>query len=128
MGWFRDRLSRSRRGPKDVAERLTGGLLHLEQEQTELRDRDTVQRWLREMRPEHETQVFVHRPWGTLVAVADRGESVKVFLSDGKNTWIAAAPGAPDDQHLTPDQIEYVVLDALTAPGPPTWAEWRDFP
>ena len=127
MGWLRDRLGRFRR-PKDVAERLTGGLLHLQREQAELSDRDAVQRWLREMRPEHDTQVFVHRPWGTVVAVADRGESVGVFLSDGKKTWIAAAPGAADDGHLTPEQIEYVLLDALTAPGPPTWAEWRDFP
>lgn len=57
VGWLRDRLGRFRSGPKDVAERLTGGLLHLEQEQAELSDRDTVQRWLREMRPEHETRV-----------------------------------------------------------------------
>ena len=125
MGWLRDRLGRFRR-PKDVAERLTGGLLRLQREQAELSDRDTVQRWLREMRPEHDTQVFVHRPWGTVVAVADRGESVGVFLSDGKKTWIAAAPGATDGQYLTPEQIEYVLLDALTAPGPPDWAEWRD--
>jgi hypothetical protein len=126
MGWLRDRLGCFRSGPKDVAERLSGGLLHLQQEQAELSDRDTVQRWLREMRPEHDTQVVVHRPWGTLVAVADRGESVGVFLSDGEKTWIAAAPGATDGRHLTPEQIEYVLLDALTAPGPPTWAEWRD--
>jgi hypothetical protein len=125
MGWLRDRLGRFRR-PKDVAERLTGGLLRLQREQAELSDRDTVQRWLREMRPEHDTQVFVHRPWGTVVAVADRGESVGLFLSDGKKTWIAAAPGATDGQYLTPEQIEYVLLDALTAPGPPDWAEWRD--
>jgi hypothetical protein len=78
------------------------------------------------MRPEHDTQVFVHRPWGTVVAVADSGESVGLFLSDGKKTWIAAAPGATDGQYLTPEQIEYVLLDALTAPGPPHWAEWRD--
>jgi hypothetical protein len=77
-------LGRFRSGPKDVAERLTGGLLHLQREEAELSDRDTVQRWLREMRPEHDTQVFVHRPWGTVVAVADRGESVGAFLSDGK--------------------------------------------
>ena len=126
MGWLRDRLTRS--GPKDVAERMTGGLLHLRREQAELGDRDTVQRWLREMRPEHQAQVFVHRPWGTLVAVADRGDSVGVFLSDGKKTWVAATPGASDGQHLTPEQIEYVVLDALTSPGPPSWAEWREFP
>ncbi|GAA4571697.1 hypothetical protein GCM10023176_32990 [Micromonospora coerulea] len=128
MGWLRDRLGRLRGGPMDVAERLTGGLLHLEQEQADLSDRDTVRRWLRELRPEHQTQVFVHRQWGTVVAVADRGQSVGVFLSDGKKTWIAPAPGTTDGQHLTPEQIEYVLLDALTAPGPPTWAEWQDFP
>ena len=66
MGWLRDRLGRFRDGPKEVAERLTGSLFHLEQEQAALTDREAVQRWLREMRPEHETQVFVHRPWGTV--------------------------------------------------------------
>lgn len=62
---------------------------------------------------------------GTVVAVADRGESIGVFLSDGKKTWYAAAPGATEDQPMTPEQIEYVLLDALTVPGPPAWAEWR---
>jgi hypothetical protein len=128
VDWLRERFGRFWSGPKDVAERLTGNVLHLEKDQAELSDRDTVQKWLREMRPEHQTQVFVHRPWGTIVAVADRGESVGVFMSDGKKTWIAAARGAPDGQDLTPEQIEYVLLDALTASGPPTWAEWRDFP
>jgi len=128
MGWLRDRLGRLRGGPMNVAERLTGGLLDLQQEEAELSDRDTVVRWLREMHPDHRTQILVHRPWGTIAAVADRGESVAVFLSDGKRTWIAAAPGAPDDGYLTPGQVEHVVLDALTAPEPPTWAEWRDFP
>jgi hypothetical protein len=128
MSWLRERLDRFRGGPEEIAERLTGGLLHLEREEAELTDRGTVQRWLREMRPDHKTQVLVHRPWGTIVAVADRGESVMVFLSDGQKTRIATAPGAAEDGYLTPEQIEYVLLDALTAPGPPTWAEWRDFP
>lgn len=126
MGWLRDRLGVFRDGPRDVAERMTGSLLHLERERAELSDRDTVQRWLRELRPEHQTQVLVHRPWGTVVAVADRAESVSVFLSDGRRTWIAAAPGATDSQPLTPEQIEYVLLDALTAPERPTWAVWSD--
>ena len=128
MGWLRDRLGRMRGGPEEVAERLTGGLLRLDRDQAELSDHDTVRRWLREMRPEHQTQVFVHRPWGTVLAVADRGDSVGVFLSDGNRTWIATAPGAADDQPLTPEQIEYVVLDALTAQERPKWAEWREFP
>ena len=57
----------------DVAERLTGGLLNLERKEEELSDRGTVVRWLREMHLDHHTQILVHRPWGTIVAVADRG-------------------------------------------------------
>ncbi|HEX2771148.1 MAG TPA: hypothetical protein VHN18_01805, partial [Micromonosporaceae bacterium] len=99
MAWISDRLGF--RETNDMAERLSGNLLRLKSERAELCDRDTVQRWLRELRPEHRTQVFVHRPWGTVVAVADRNESVQVFLSDGDTTWFAAAPGSPDGQHLT---------------------------
>ena len=106
--------------------RLSGGVFRTKGEQAALSDRATVQRWLREMRPEQQVQVWVHRAWGTIAAVADRNESVGVFLSDGKNSWMAHAPGAPDDQPLTPGQVEHVMLDALTAPGRPAWADWRE--
>src|SRR3954466_14972797 len=97
MGWLRDRLGRLRGGRMDVAERLTGGLLDLQQEEAELSDRGTVVRWLREMDP-----LTVRKFWSTGRGArsprspgAGRGEAVAVFLSDGKRTWIAAAPGAP---------------------------------
>src|SRR3954447_15607614 len=60
MGWLRDRLGRLRGGPMDVAERLTGGLLDLQQEEAELSDRGTVVRWLREMDP-----LTVRKFWST---------------------------------------------------------------
>lgn len=111
----------------DIAERLTGrGLFRaLERDTAALDDRATVQRWLREWRPDRDQQVFVHRPWGTVVAVADGRLPISVFMSDGDKSWFAVAPGAPDDQELTPEQVEHVLLDALTSTGPPTWPEWR---
>ena len=128
MGWLRKRLDNLRRGPQDVAERLSGGLLHVTAERAELTDRPTVQRWLRELRPQHQTQIFVHRPWGTVVAVADRNESVPVFLTDGDRTWIASAPGGADRERLTAEQVEHVLLDALTSAERPRWPDWHDFP
>lgn len=124
MGWISDRLG-SRGAPQDVAVRLSGNLLRLKSERAELSDRNTVQAWLRELRPEHETQVFVHRSWGTVLAVADRNPSVQVFLYDGDKTWWAAAPGSPDEQHLTPEQVEHILLDALASPARPSWPDWR---
>jgi hypothetical protein len=106
--------------------RLTGrGLFRVAGESAALSDRETVQRWLRELRPERDQQVQVHRSWGTVVAVADGHHPVGVYLSDGEKSWFATIPGATGDQQLTPEQIEYVLLDALTAPGPPDWPDWR---
>ena len=127
LGWLGDRLSRSRGAPMDVAERLTGrSLFRVDSESVPLNDRATVQRWLRELRPEHDEQILVHRSWGTIVAVADRRGPVSVFLADDENkAWFAAVRGASDEQPLTPEQLEHVMVDALTSPGPPRWPEWR---
>jgi hypothetical protein len=39
---------------------------------------------VRELRAYRAQQVLVHRPWGTVAAVADRHYPVRVFLTDGK--------------------------------------------
>lgn len=126
MGWLANRLGRDANRPKDVAERLTRrGLFRVDGETASLTDRDTVQQWLSELTAARDQQVLVHRPWGTVVAVADGRHPISVFLSDGDKTYVAAAPGSPDDQDLLPDQIEAVMLDALTAAAHPDWPEWR---
>jgi hypothetical protein len=112
--------------PKDLAERLTRqGLFKVAMESTELSDRTRVQTWLRELRPERDQQILVHRPWGTVVAVADGHHPVGVFLSDGEKSWSAYAPGAASNQDLTSEQVEYIMLEALTAIRRPEWPEWR---
>src|SRR5215203_800520 len=109
------RLRGRRRRPEDVAERLTGhGPFRVARAAAELSDRETVQRWLRELHRDRDEQVVVHRPWGTIAAVADGRHPVTVILSAEEKSWYAAAPGAADDQELTPDQVEHVLLDALT--------------
>jgi hypothetical protein len=127
MGWLRDRFGQFGSAPRDLAERLTGrGLFRVARESAALSDRQTVQKWLRELRPEKRNeQVLVHRPWGTVAAVADGHHPVGVVLSDGEKSWYASAPGATKDQKLTPEQVEHIMLDALTAPSRPDWPEWR---
>jgi len=46
-------------------------------------------------------------------------------MSDGEKSWFAVPPGAVDDRDLTPEQVEHILLDALTASGPPEWPDWR---
>jgi len=119
-------LSGQRGRVQDVAERLTGrGLFRVARDSAALSDRETVRRWLRGLHAERDQQVLIHRRWGTIAAVADGHHPVTVILSDGEKSWYAAAPGAADDQELTPDQIEHVLLDALTASSRPQWPDWR---
>ena len=126
MSWLRKREGRLTRGPQDVAERLTGrGPFRTTRESAALGDHQTVRAWLRQLSPDRDQQVFVHRPWGTVVAVADGHHAIGVFLSDGDRSWSASAPGAGADADLTPDQVEFILLDALTSPGQPEWPEWR---
>jgi hypothetical protein len=126
MAWWR------KRGPMDVAELLVprGQFRGVDRESTTLDDRDTVLGWLRTVRPGVDRQVFVHRSWGTVAAVAEERypDDVGLYLSDGDTSWAAVAPGSPEDLrqcHLTPDQVEHVVLDALTSPERPAWPDWR---
>ena len=120
--WRRD----SRPRLEDTAERLTvRGIFRVDRDSAPLGDRATVQGWLRELHRGRNQQVFVHRRWGTIVAVADGRHPVTVILHDGEKSWLAAAPGAADDQELTPDQVEHVLLDALAAESRPQWPDWR---
>jgi hypothetical protein len=61
----------------------------------------------------------------TIAAVADGRHPVGVILSDGDKAWFATAPGAADDQDLTPEQVEHIMLDALAADSRPQWPDWH---
>ena len=127
MGWLGDLLGRSAGGPKEMAERLTNkGRMRLEQDTAALGDVDLVRTWLRDLRPGQDQQILVHRGWGTVAAVADKSDSIEVVRSDSAGPYYAVAPGAPDKAALTSDQVERIVIDALTSPGPPSWPEWRE--
>ena len=84
-----------------------------------------MQQWLRELRPEFDQQILVHRPWGTMLAVADKIHPISVLLTVGEQAWFAVPPGADDDTELTAHQIETIMLDALTSATQPTWPDWR---
>lgn len=126
MGWWSGIRSAfglgKKRGPQDVAERLTGWR---GRDTARLDERDTVAGWLTELPRASDQQVFVHRSWGTVVAVADGKHPVNVFWTDGDTTWYAVPPGTVEDQDLTPEQVKHVLLEALTSPGPPSWPQWR---
>ncbi|HZB48494.1 MAG TPA: hypothetical protein VE547_05320 [Mycobacteriales bacterium] len=122
MRWLPDRRAQS----NDVAERLTPrGLFRVDRDSASLSDRGTVQTWLRELHQDSRQQVFIHRPWGTIVADTDRQHPVTVILFDGEKSWVATAPGAGERQALTPEQVEHIMLDALTADSRPQWPDWH---
>lgn len=119
----------------DVVERLTTtrrGLFRkaVTGETANLDDRETVIRWLRELDGERDQTVIVHRPSGSICVVADGRPPGDVMMTDGDRMWYAAYPGSNLPQklpQLTPDQVEHVMLDALTSVTPPRWPEWREF-
>jgi hypothetical protein len=128
MSWLRRSRGASRTARIDVAERLTTSgsfRLQVATESVSLADRETVQCWIRELGRESGTQVFVHRRWGTLTAVSNGSNPIAVVMSTGEHTWLAKPPGAVEDQHLTLEQVEQVVVDALTASERPAWPEWH---
>ena len=44
--------------------------------------------------------------------------------ADGEHSWFAVPPGAVDANDLTLEQVEHIVLDALTASQRPAWPDW----
>jgi hypothetical protein len=122
MTWRPDRRAQL----TDVAERLTPrGLFRVDRDSASLSDRGTVQTWLRELHQDSRQQIFIHRRWGTIVAESDRRHPVTVILFDGEKSWLATAPGADERQALTPEQVEHIMLDALTEDGRPQWPDWH---
>ncbi|RKN42773.1 hypothetical protein [Micromonospora endolithica] len=119
----------------DVAERLTTrrrGLFRkvVTREAVGVGDRETVVRWLRGLHQEENQTVVIHRPWGSICVVADGRAPTDVMVTDGDRMWYAARPGSGLPQklpQLSPDQVEHVMLDALTSDTPPRWPEWREF-
>ena len=123
LGWLRD-LFRDR--PREWARRFTPRrLFGVAVEEAALADHQTVQRWARELRPDRDQAIVVFRSWGAVFAEALGHRPVQVVLSHGGKSWVAAVPGSDDDRDLTPDQVEHVLLDALTSSGPPSWPVWR---
>jgi len=126
MGWLHNRQERSSREPDELAERLRGrGLFRIDREVVGLDDRATVQRWLRELPRNPRDTVYIHRSWGTMAAVASRRRPVGVVLTDGHDSWRAAPPEAGRGARLSQEQVERVVLEALTVPSRPEWLDWR---
>lgn len=126
MDWVRA-LWRRPEPRQDVAELLTSpGLFRTSSETVPLGERDTVRRWLRELDPDLGQQVHIRRPWGVIAAVSDRHEPVGVVMQepDGR-AWGAYVPGADRREPLTPEQVEEVMLAALTSTGRPPGPDWR---
>lgn len=103
----------------------------VEEETASLGDAETVRRWIRALRPEADQQVHIRRSWGTVAAVTDRKHPVRVLISEGEHSWVAEPPhGAPTTKggyaDMTPEQVEHVMVDALTSPERPQWPKWSD--
>ncbi|MGY0003846.1 hypothetical protein [Micromonospora sp. I033] len=126
MGWLRNLFGPPAPG-QDVVERLsTHHLFHTTTETVGLDDRETVRRWLRDLDPDLRQQVHIRRPWGVIAAVSDQRDPVGVVMQepDGR-AWGAYVPGADRREHLTPQQVEDVMLAALTSTGRPDGPDWR---
>jgi hypothetical protein len=61
---------------------------------------------------------------GVLAVVADERNPLAVVVSDGSHSW-AARPDASGRTELTTDQIEHLVLEAMTAEERPTGPTWE---
>jgi hypothetical protein len=127
MGWWSDRFGRGRRAAQDGAELLTTRhLFRTTSERVPLTERDTVRRWLRDLDPHVRQQVHIRRHWGVIAAVSERRRPTGVVLVDAEcRSWAAYVPGGSDRDDLTPEQVEHVMLEALTSPERPSWPDWR---
>lgn len=127
MGWLRTLFGRPESAKQDIAERLsTHGLFRVTSETVALDDRETVRRWLRELDPDLQQQVHIRRPWGVIAAVSDHRDPVGVVMTDAEDrSWGAYVPGGDYRDHLTPEQVEDVMLAALTSTARPAGPDWR---
>jgi hypothetical protein len=127
MGWLQKLTGRAESAQQDVAELLTTpGLFRVTSETVSLDDRETVRRWLRELDPDLQQQVHIRRPWGVIAAVSDHRDPVGVVMTDNEGrSWGAYVPGADDNEYLSPQQVEDVMLAALTSTDRPTGPDWR---
>jgi hypothetical protein len=119
------RLRKRKEPLSDVAERFIGKVPWARSDSVPVSDRAAVVGWVRELVRASDHQVQVHRPWGTVAGVAERGRPVTVVMSDGDHSWFAAAPGADPEQPLTPEQVEHVLVDSLTSAQAPEWPDWH---
>ena len=134
VSWFRRSVLQAAPASMDLASLLTTTRrfpLRVEEETASLSDAETVRRWIRTLRPEADQQVHIRRSWGTVAAVTDRKHPVCVVLSDGEHSWVAEPPdGAATTRSgyadMTLEQVEHVMVDALTSPERPRWPRWSD--
>ncbi|NLT56951.1 MAG: hypothetical protein GXX79_20795 [Actinomycetales bacterium] len=110
---------------EEGAERIITVGKELESEAVGLDQVDVVRGWMRELTPDCDGQVYVHRSWGTLVAIADGRPPVSVTFVDGEHVWYPVPLGpVSDHEPLTWDQVERVMIHALTSPERPNWLRW----
>jgi hypothetical protein len=128
--WFRRSTEEPAIAPADCAQLLTTTRRfprRVEEESAPLSDAETVRRWIRTLHADQ--QVHVRRPWGTVLAVHDGKPPVRVFLADGEKSWVAEPPDATTKAKggyadMTLEQVEHVMVDALTSPDRPQWPRW----
>jgi hypothetical protein len=128
--WFRRSADEPATAHEDAAELLITTRrfpARAEKETAALSDAETVRRWIRTLSPDQ--QVHVRRPWGAVVAVCDGKHPVGVFLADGEKSYVAEPPDATTKTKggyadMTLEQVEHVMVDALTSPERPQWPTW----
>jgi hypothetical protein len=79
------------------------------------------------LRPDQDVQVWIHRSWGKVVAIAGSGDPPTVLLAagDGESTWYAVPPGGGEKANLTQDELERLMLEALSSRERPKWPDWH---
>jgi hypothetical protein len=101
--------------------------VRVEEESVPLSDAESVRRWIRTLHADQ--QIHVRRPCGTVLAVHHGTPPVRVLLADGEKSWVAEPPDATTKAKggyadMTLEQVEHVVVDALTSPDRPQWPRW----
>jgi hypothetical protein len=126
MGWFRRREAPAGEPPEEGVDRLTSrGRRDVDCESTTLDDRETVLKWVRDLRPDQDVQIFVNRSWGVVFASGGDGQPPGVIMGDGEHAWYAVPPGGGEKANLTPEQLERLMLEAMSSPDRPSWPDWH---